>query len=163
MFSSVGCQCGGTFAPSSPWKRIVKDSPLCVRRGVGSSPGSCIVPFGMWMVALDCRKISMIGFKHLGCGMKKSLVYLVVPGLLLCIISVQVLPQVDLPDAAFHRNTAPMVAKARVRAAPTALKSTIINIPVVDNLSTEVNNEQFLRSAAAIKRFLPVLLCCFLC
>ena len=94
--------------------------------------------------------------------MKKSFVCVVLPALLICIVSVQVLPQVDLPDTAFHRNTAPIVAKARITAASTALKSTVFNLSVVDSRSPEMNREQLLTSAVPVK-FLPILLCCLLC
>ena len=104
----------------------------------------------------------MVLFPHLGCGMKKSFVCVVLPPLLLCIVSVQVLPQVDLPDTAFHRNTAPVVAKTRITAASTALKSTAFNLSVVDSRSQEINREQLLTNAVPVK-FLPILLCCLLC
>jgi hypothetical protein len=38
--------------------------------------------------------------------------------LLMLVAIIQVLPQVDLPDTAFHENTAPIVTKSRVVAAP---------------------------------------------
>lgn len=39
--------------------------------------------------------------------------------LLIVIAVIQVLPQVDLPETAFHEDTAPIVMKSRVRAVPT--------------------------------------------
>jgi hypothetical protein len=39
-------------------------------------------------------------------------------GLLLIIGLIQVLPQVDLPDTAFHEDTAPVVTKFRASSAP---------------------------------------------
>jgi len=104
----------------------------------------------------------MVAFRQLGCGMKKSFVCVVLPALLICIVSVQVLPQVDLPDTAFHRNTAPIVAKARITAASTALKSTTFNLSVIESRSPEMSREQLLTSAVPVK-FLPILLCCLLC
>jgi hypothetical protein len=95
--------------------------------------------------------------------MKKSFVSAVLPALLVCIVLVQVLPQVDLPDAAFHSNTAPIIGKARVRAASTALKNNVFNLSVVDSRAPEVNREQFLTRAVPVKKFLPILLCCLLC
>ena len=38
--------------------------------------------------------------------------------LLIVVATIQVLPQVDLPDTAFHTNTTPIVAKSRATAAP---------------------------------------------
>lgn len=51
----------------------------------------------------------MIGSRHAMC---------VLLPLLLIIALVQVLPQVDLPDTAFHENEAPIVAKFRLVQAP---------------------------------------------
>ena len=49
-------------------------------------------------------------------------------GLLICMLFVQVVHQVDLPDTAFHRNTAPIVAKARFTGASIALTSTVYHL-----------------------------------
>jgi hypothetical protein len=95
--------------------------------------------------------------------LKKSLLYVMLAGLLLCIISMQVLPQADLPDTAFHRNTAPIIATARVIGASTLLKSTVFNLPIVDSRSREINREHFSPSTVPAKKFLPVLHCSLLC
>jgi hypothetical protein len=39
--------------------------------------------------------------------------------LLIVVAVIQVLPQVDLPDTAFHENTAPIVTKSRAIQVPT--------------------------------------------
>lgn len=41
--------------------------------------------------------------------------------LLMVIAVIQVLPQVDLPDTAFHEDSAPSVAKSRLVAAPSLI------------------------------------------
>jgi hypothetical protein len=50
----------------------------------------------------------------------RHVLWIVLP-LLLLIAVTQVLPQVDLPDTAFHENEAPIVAKFRLVQAPAAL------------------------------------------
>ena len=76
---------------------------------------------------------------------------------------VQVLPQVDLPDTAFHRNTAPIVAKARFTGASIALTSTVSTLSVTGIRSPAVKREQLLTSTVPGKKFLPILLCSLLC
>jgi hypothetical protein len=83
--------------------------------------------------------------------------------LLIVIAIIQVLPQVDLPDTAFHENTAPIVVKSRAIAAP------ILNISVARKLVTFNPMFSFpLRetssaSAHLANRPLPILLSVLIC
>ena len=78
-------------------------------------------------------------------------------------VSVQVLPQVDLPDTAFHRNTAPIVTKASLTRASIALMSTVSTLAVTDSRSPSMKPEQFLAGPVLGEEFLPILLCSLLC
>ena len=88
--------------------------------------------------------------------LKNSFLYVVLAGLLLCIVSMQVLPQADVPDA-FHRYTAPITAKARVIRASTLLKSTVSNLPVVDSRAQEMSRKNLPSSTFPAKNCLPIL------
>jgi len=88
----------------------------------------------------------------------------VLGSVLLCIVLLQVLPQVDLPDTAFHSGTAPLVAKSRVTPhTPVVLRVTIQAPSAVAKLSSEVDREQSLMHAVPLTKFLPTLLCSLLC
>jgi len=89
--------------------------------------------------------------------LNNSFLYVVLAGLLLCIVSMQVLPQADVPDTAFHRYTAPITAKARVIRASTLLKSTVSNLPVVDSRAQEMSRKNLPSSTFPAKNCLPIL------
>lgn len=85
--------------------------------------------------------------------------------LLLCLLFVialiQVLPQVDLPDTAFHEDTAPTVTKFRIFDAPAVSVLTIVS-----QLHCEF--QQFPRvcsrtSIHSVNEPLPILLSALLC
>ena len=74
-----------------------------------------------------------------------------------------VLPQVDLPDFAFHRGTAPIVARSQVCAQPVF---TAVTIPTLSQPTKQFDNgeERNLGLAShALPRSLLTLLCTLLC
>lgn len=93
----------------------------------------------------------------------RHVLYVLVP-LLLIIALIQVMPQVDLPDTAFHENDAPIVAKFRLMQAPvlnstpgaiTALRS-VFRYEPASELAVFYESPRFASS-------LPVLLTSLLC
>lgn len=88
---------------------------------------------------------------------------MVLMAIMAIIVTVQVLPQVDLPDTAFHEDTAPVVTKFRAAGPPTL---TVVSVspqrnPIrpISTFAADVPIARLdLRSAA-----IPVLLCCLLC
>jgi hypothetical protein len=94
----------------------------------------------------------------------KSLNLYVPSIILLCIVLVQVLPQVDLPDTAFHGGTAPIVAKSRVTARVRLMPR--VAIPVWSSgikQRSESDHERPLLYTLSLAKFLPILLCSLLC
>src|SRR5215467_10778655 len=81
---------------------------------------------------------------------------------LLCITLVLILPQVDLPDTAFHSGTAPIVAKARFSRAPAILKVTISRFSEIARQSSECDHQQSVLHAIPLANFLPTFVCCLL-
>lgn len=83
--------------------------------------------------------------------------------LLLTIGLIQVLPQVDLPDTAFHEDTAPVVTKFRASSAP-ALPVVVVSLGMA--LFSRIS-EYFWTSgsepAIAAANFVPILHCALLC
>ena len=78
-------------------------------------------------------------------------------------VLILVLPQVDLPDFAFHRGTAPIVARSQVCAQPVL---TAVTVPTQSQPMTQFGNgeEQRLGFVSyAIPRSLLSLLCTLLC
>lgn len=84
-------------------------------------------------------------------------------GILLIIGLIQVLPQVDLPDTAFHEDTAPVVTKFRATAAP-ILSSAIIPVILQPSIAapSEVS-EHFMRPSLVSGNLVPILNCSLLC
>jgi hypothetical protein len=77
---------------------------------------------------------------------------------------VQVLPQVDLPDTAFHRGTAPLVARSRFAPrTPVALRVTTLARSTAAMRPSEGDREQSLVHTVRLVKFLPTLLCSLLC
>ena len=83
--------------------------------------------------------------------------------LLVTIGLIQVLPQVDLPDTAFHEDTAPVVTKFRATSAP-ALPVVAISLGLA---LFHLVSEYFWRKASepviATANFVPILYCSLLC
>ena len=99
-----------------------------------------------------------------GVGVNRSVSLSVLGSVLLCVALVLVLPQVDLPDTAFHCGTAPISAKSRVTPrAPLVLRVTIPVWSAVAKWSSEVDCEQSRVQAVPLAKFLPTLLCSLLC
>jgi hypothetical protein len=74
-----------------------------------------------------------------------------------------VLPQVDLPDFAFHRGTAPIVARSQVCAQPVL---TAVTVPTLSQPTKQFGNgeERHLGLVShALPRSLLTLLCTLLC
>jgi hypothetical protein len=74
-----------------------------------------------------------------------------------------VLPQVDLPDFAFHRGTAPIVARAQVCARPVL---TAVKVPTLSQSAKQFDNGEE-RHLGLVSHALPgvllTLLCTLLC
>jgi hypothetical protein len=78
-------------------------------------------------------------------------------------VLILVLPQVELPDFAFHSGTAPIIARSRVSAPPVL---TAVTVPTQARPIKQFGNgtEQRLRLAThATPRSLLALLCTLLC
>jgi hypothetical protein len=109
-------------------------------------------------------KVGRGTFLHRGIiGMTKSVSFVVLCGLLLCITLVLVLPQVDLPDTAFHHGTAPIVAKARFSRAPAILKVAISMYSAIARQSSECGRQRSVLHAVPLAKYLPTIVCCLRC
>jgi hypothetical protein len=84
--------------------------------------------------------------------------------LLIVIAVIQVLPQVDLPDTAFHEDTAPIVSKTRAVAAPAldvaaqhehVTNPVIASLPVIPAWSSTARR----RSSPSLPILFSALLC----
>ena len=93
----------------------------------------------------------------------RNILWVLIP-LLLIIAVVQILPQVDLPDTAFHENEAPIVAKFRLVHAPAVLATpgaiaalrAVLRYEPESELSDSYRNPSLTSS-------LPILLASLLC
>jgi hypothetical protein len=95
--------------------------------------------------------------------MTKPLRFAVLVGVLLMILVVQLLPQVDLPDIAFQRETAPVVVRSRlVPKLVVPVVSTIVLLDIVRNVSV-THHETSNFHSVLLPVFLPILLCSLLC
>jgi len=82
---------------------------------------------------------------------------------LLLFALILVLPQVDLPDFAFHRGTAPIVARSRVSAPPVL---TAVKVPTTSRPTIQFGHgdkQRFRLTNHVIPRSLLSLLCTLLC
>jgi hypothetical protein len=98
--------------------------------------------------------------------MAKALQSTALVSVLLVIVVVQVLPQMDLPDIAFHGGTAPLVVKGRLMPNPMLTASTAVSTAVRSRLtrnSSKAHCEQSSLHAVPRVNFLPSLLCSLLC
>ena len=87
---------------------------------------------------------------------------MILVAMLVVIVTVQVLPQVDLPDTAFHEDTAPVLTKFRALSAPVAA----VIARSIDSLTTPFSRLTAERSSAPVhldSRCIPILLCCLTC
>jgi hypothetical protein len=94
----------------------------------------------------------------------KPSTFTVLATVLFLIALVQVLPQVDLPDTAFHENEAPVVAKNRLMqpVAP-VVPSAIATAPVFGTLAPVGMHSVAERPGHPASRSLSVLFVSFLC
>jgi len=89
--------------------------------------------------------------------------YSVLASVLVCVFLIQVLPQVDPPDTAFHNGTAPLVARARFApSTPVVVRAKVASGAEAVNRSLERETKLSLHTVPLIK-FLPNLLCSLLC
>lgn len=96
-------------------------------------------------------------------GMRVLPRYPVLASALLCVFLVQVLPQVDLPDTAFHNGTAPLVARARFApSTPGIVRVRVASGAEAVNRSLETEAKLSPHTVPLFK-FLPTLLCSLLC
>jgi hypothetical protein len=81
---------------------------------------------------------------------------LLLTGVLVLIVLILILPDIDLPDTAFHRGTAPVVEHSRASAAPSLLTVRILT-PVM--FLSEVAESQLERSSLShsTSQSLPIL------
>jgi len=84
-------------------------------------------------------------------------------GILMLIGLIQVLPQVDLPDTAFHEDTAPMVVKFRVAALPVMLAAITSFRPQPSTILVSESREALRRPIHVSKNLVPVVHCSLLC
>jgi hypothetical protein len=83
--------------------------------------------------------------------------------LLIVIAVVQVLPQVDLPDTAFHEDTAPIVIKTRAASAPTLALAIQDTLLVFVQAVSVIVGEASLMPAHPLNRSLSILFSTLLC
>jgi hypothetical protein len=86
--------------------------------------------------------------------------------LLVTIAVIQVLPQVDLPDTAFHEDTAPIVTKSRALSAATlGVGIQRAGLHYVQNVQTAIEFVRKVPAMAAhpVNQVLPILLSTLLC
>jgi hypothetical protein len=87
----------------------------------------------------------------------------VLMGLLFLIVLILILPQVDLPDTAFHRDTAPVDLHARVTSAPSLLSmGTVVSFSFSTHAVSSCR-ERILEFAHATSSSLPLLHCVLRC
>lgn len=83
--------------------------------------------------------------------------------LLLMIGLIQVLPQVDLPDTAFHEDTAPVVTKFRATSAPALPVVVLFFGPILFSQISEYFSTDRSEPAIGTANFVPILHCALLC
>jgi len=81
---------------------------------------------------------------------------LILMGVLSVIVLILILPQVDLPDTAFHRGTSPVVAHLRVSASPLLLAVRPGGQPA-DSAGPEESQLQHLWFSPSTSSFIPIL------
>jgi hypothetical protein len=82
--------------------------------------------------------------------------------LVLLMLLIAVLPDVDLPDTAFHRGTAPVVVHAQATAAPAAVMvASVSQLPDAEEPSQTYDSRALVGSPES--NFRPILLRCFRC
>lgn len=96
-------------------------------------------------------------FEAMGRWTIKPSCLFVLMALLFLIVVILVLPEVDLPDTAFHGGTAPVDVHAQVTSAPTLLSVSMV-VPFSFSAQTALRRrERFLVSAHTGSGFLPLL------
>lgn len=83
--------------------------------------------------------------------------------LLVMIGLIQILPQVDLPDTAFHEDTAPVVTKFRATSAPVLPVVVVSDQLALFHFASEYFWEKLPEPMIATANFVPILHCSLLC
>jgi hypothetical protein len=107
-------------------------------------------------VGFDVAEIR-VSFGAMGHWTIKRPALFVLMSLLFLIVLILVLPEVDLPDTAFHRGTAPVDVHARVTSAPGFLSlGTVVSFCFSTHTASSCR-EHVLELAHATSRSLPLL------
>ena len=83
--------------------------------------------------------------------------------LLIVIALTQILPQVDLPDTAFHEDTAPIVTKFRAVAAPVLTITMLRDLVTYARMASLAALPNLCTGTRRTNRPLPILFSVFLC
>jgi hypothetical protein len=84
-------------------------------------------------------------------------------GLLSLIVLILVLPQVDLLDTAFQRDSAPTSIHSQATAAPILLTASVTANSLVSVNNWEAHTQHAIPSGSAVPNFRPILLCSIRC
>jgi hypothetical protein len=113
--------------------------------------------------AIDAMLVYPQTFRTVGKWNVAPVVSFFLLGILLLIGLIQVLPQVDLPDTAFHEDTAPLVMKFRVASAPILSSATVTSRPQLSSIVVSNIREISIRPSYTSGKLIPVLHCSLLC
>jgi|SRR5271167_4767316 len=107
-------------------------------------------------VGFDAAEIR-VTFGAMGRWTIKPSVWFLLMGLLFLVVLILVLPEVDLPDTAFHRGTAPVDVHARVTSAPGLLSlGTVVSLCFSAHTASSCR-ENVVQFAHATSSSLPLL------
>ena len=96
-------------------------------------------------------------------GVTTGQIALLLP-LLVVVALIQVLPQVDLPDMAFHENTAPIITKSRAIASPVLSIATHRDlVTIADTATLAASSEGVSTTPHRSSLSLPILHSAILC
>ena len=84
-------------------------------------------------------------------------------GLLSVILLILVLPQVDLLDTAFQRDSAPTTIHSQATSAPILLTATVAANSLVSVHHWEAHTQHVVPTGSAVPNFRPILLCSIRC
>src|SRR5437899_11169262 len=96
-------------------------------------------------------------------GSNKPLTCTVLTAVLFLIALIQVLPQVDLPDTAFHENETPAVTKFRLLRAPVSVIGAAAVVALLQSHQYSTHDLTFDHPQRPVSRPLFVLVVSFLC
>ena len=113
--------------------------------------------------AIDAMLLYPQTFRTVGKWNLAPVVSFLLLSILLLIGLIQVLPQVDLPDTAFHEDTAPAVMKFRVTSAPILSSAIVTSRPQLSSAVASDIREMSVRPSHTSGKLIPVLHCSLLC